>query len=75
MYEGGVPLGLMFDERGEYLVRDPEEWPTVESVFEKLAEGQTYNEIVEDVDGISSTGTITKIKKRRERYEDFGTLL
>jgi len=74
MYEGGVPLGLMFDERGEYLVRDPEEWPTVESVFEKLAEGQTYNEIVEDVDGISSTGTITKIKKRRERYEDFGTL-
>jgi len=74
MYEGGVPLGLMFDEHGEYLVRDPEEWPTVEAVFEKLAEGYTYSEIVEDVDGISSTGTITKLKKRRDRYEEFGTL-
>lgn len=74
MYEGGEPLGLKFDEQGEFLVQDPDEWEIVVEVFDYLADGQTYSDIVETVDGIGSTGTITKLKKRRERYEEFGEL-
>jgi len=74
MYEGGEPFGLQFDEQGEYLVRDQNEWEAVETVFKMLADGHTYSEIVAEVDAISSTGTITKIKKRRDRYEEYGSL-
>lgn len=74
MYDGGVPLGLQFDEQGEYLIRDSDEWEAIEAVFECLAEGKTYKEIVAEVDGINSTGTITNIRDRRERYEQFGEL-
>lgn len=63
-----------FSQASEYLVVDEDEWESVEAVFELLAEGWTSAEIVEEVEGIRSTGTITKLRDRREMYEEFREL-
>lgn len=74
MYEGAPPFGLQYDDAGEYLVRDPDEWPQVVRIFELLDEGDaTYTDILADdeVTDVGSAGTITKIRDRRETYEEF----
>lgn len=70
MWDGETPFGLQYDSRSEYLEKNPEEWDEIETIFELLAVEVPYSKIVEVVDGIESAGTISKIKDRRELYEE-----
>lgn len=72
MHQGTAPFGLRFDDDGEYLVHDDEEWSQLVRIFRGIESGETYSEIVADVPGVESPGTITKIKQRRETYEEYG---
>lgn len=68
MWQGRPPVGLKFDDAGEYLVPS-EEFDTVMKVFDRLADGETYASISSDLD--IATGTITRIKERgKEFYEE-----
>jgi hypothetical protein len=73
MHQGDVPFGLQFDSAGEYLERDPDEWDELVTIFDGIEDdSKTYADIVAEVDGIEAKGTITKIRNRRETYEEFG---
>lgn len=67
MWQGRPPVGLQFDDAGEYLVPS-EEFETVMEVFDRLSEDESYASISSDLN--IATGTITRIKNRgREFYE------
>ena len=73
MHDGKAPFGLRYDDASEYLERDPGEWDQLVTIFEMVDDADySYADIVDEVDGITTRGAITKIKKRRERYEEYG---
>jgi hypothetical protein len=66
MWQGAAPVGLQFDENGEYLVPD-DDFEDVMAVFERVDE-ETYGEIASDL-GVGK-GTVSRIVDRgREFYE------
>lgn len=73
MHDGKAPFGLQYDEASEYLVKDPDEWDQLVTIFTMVEDDRySYSDIVDEVDGIASAGTITKIRSRRETYEAHG---
>lgn len=66
MWQGASPVGLTFDENGEYLVPD-ENFEDVLEVFDRV-DDETYGEIAADL-GVGK-GTVSRIVERgREFYE------
>jgi DNA invertase Pin-like site-specific DNA recombinase len=66
MWQGAPPVGLEFDENGEYLVPN-DDFDDVMAVFERVDE-ETYGEIASDL-GVGK-GTVSRIVDRgREFYE------
>jgi len=70
-YHGGTPFGLQFDSNGEYLVRDGDEWPDVERVFElREGDGWSYRDIADEIDAVSKSGVGKIVTDNRELYLD-----
>jgi len=67
-HHGSPPFGLRFDANGEYLVKDMDEWPTVERVFTLREEGLSYRDISDKVKVISKSGVGKIMRKNREMY-------
>ena len=67
-YHGTPPFGLEFDSEGEYLVKDPDEWPTVKRIFELREDGLSYRNISEKVGTISKSGVGKIVRENREMY-------
>lgn len=65
MWQGRPPIGLEFDEAGEYLVPD-EDFGLVMEALDRLEAGQPYAEIA-DALGIAM-GTVTNINERGRRF-------
>ncbi|MGQ3329947.1 recombinase family protein [Halorubrum sp. FL23] len=67
-YHGTPPFGLEFDSEGEYLVKDMDEWPIIERVFELRERGLSYRNISDEIGTISKSGVGNIIRENRELY-------
>lgn len=67
-HQGAPPFGLRFDEEGEFLVRDSNEWPAVERVFELRSEDLSYRDIASEVEAVSISTVGNILTDNREKY-------
>lgn len=67
--EGTPPLGLDWDEDRLGWVPD-EDFEAVLRVIALKDAGYTHREVVDEIDVVGSTGTVSNILNRREAYED-----
>jgi len=66
-YQGRPPFGLQFDDQGQHLVPDPDEFPTVLNVLNLRSNGLSYSEIADETPmGKSKVG---RIVRNSDRYE------
>ena len=70
-YQGRPPTGLTFDESGEHLKPEPEEWGDVCRVFELRDRDHSYREIADDT-GLPKSTIADVLNRGREFYEEYG---
>ena len=66
-YQGRPPFGLRFDDAGEYLVPDPEEFHVAQAILDRRDRGESYREIAAALD--VSKDVVAGVLDRREKYE------
>ena len=66
-YQGRPPFGLRFDDAGEYLVPDPDEFHVVREILDRRDRGESYREIASAV-GVTKD-VVAGVLDRREKYE------
>jgi len=68
-YEGPPPLGTKWDD-DRFSIEPDDQFDDVLEVLEMKDNGATHRQVVDAVDAINSTGTVTNVLERRELYED-----
>ena len=66
-YQGRPPFGLQFDDAGQYLVPDPDEFHVAREILGRRDRGESYREIGAAV-GVTKD-VVAGVLDRREKYE------
>lgn len=66
-HHGRPPFGFQFDDRGEFLEPDPDEYSTALEILDRRDAGESYREIGEAV-GVSKD-VVSGVVDRRQKYD------
>lgn len=71
-YQGRPPFGLRYDDSGEALEPDPDEFPTVEDVLTLYDSDDDlgYGRVAQQIEGVTKQ-KVGKIVRNRDRYDPF----